>query len=155
MAQISRDVIVSVSLSTGFFFTGLAGCSNGDGAPRVRETPAAIVCLVSSRMSVEEPLGTEQEFRLNPNNDVVHTVDRLGTLEMEYIVTESDDPKLVLREVGSDGRLVARRLYAFSSIPTNQFGGGHGFTGLTYFYPDDSSGEIQYYCTVADRATER
>ena len=32
------------------------------------------------------------------------------------------------------------------SGPSNQFVGGHGFTGLNYSYHPDSSAELQFWC---------
>lgn len=47
------------------------------------------------------------------------------------------------------GKPVASTLHQFGPAgPSNQFGGGHGFTGLVYAYLP-SGAELQYYCRRA------
>ena len=46
------------------------------------------------------------------------------------------------------GEEIVRQLYQMDREKglTNQFVGGHGFTGLTYVYHPRSTAEMQYFC---------
>ena len=48
------------------------------------------------------------------------------------------------------GRQLASYLYQFQAdkFPTNQFEGGHGFTGLAYVYHPESPSELQFFCRI-------
>ncbi len=49
----------------------------------------------------------------------------------------------------------SRDLYQFlddEPPPARIFAGGHGFTGLAYIHPPDTSAEVQYSCRAQDAA---
>jgi hypothetical protein len=52
----------------------------------------------------------------------------------------------------TSGRQLVSNLYQFQNnlVPTNEFSGGHGFTGLSYVYHPQKPSEIQYFCRVAE-----
>ncbi len=56
----------------------------------------------------------------------------------------------MIYNVGMETAVSQSTLYQLppDSGPQNQFGGGHGFTGLNYSYAPDSTAELQYWCAV-------
>jgi hypothetical protein len=114
------------------------------------------VCHHAYRPSVNEPISGEgtvsfpdfntAEFAGSESDDLV--------FHAQYWNGEEDGERalrLWVTAAGFDEPLTSQ-LYQLppDSGPTDQFAGGHGFTGLNYVYHPDSGAELQFWCAVAE-----
>jgi hypothetical protein len=80
---------------------------------------------------------------------------KLGDLSFHAQYWPEDTPgnehglRLWVRAVQGEGELVSQ-LFQLPAVEelTNQFTGGHGFTGLSYVYHLTSGAELQYSCSL-------
>lgn len=123
----------------------VSACTSDDGA-----RASSIVCSTAYRVSQSEQL---------TGVDTMTFQDEDTTLSMPYIYLELHgtytagraDGERALRlwvtPTGEDRELVVQ-LFQFPEDdgPTDQFVGGHGFTGLTYAFDPVTGAELQYWC---------
>ena len=122
----------------------VVACSDGDGRA------SAILCSTAYRASVTEPLTQSEHLRIEDED----SVDSMAYVQLElharYSTGRTDNERalrLWVTPSGEDGEIVSQ-LFQLppDSGPTNQFVGGHGFTGLNYAYDSASGAELQYWC---------
>lgn len=114
------------------------------------ERAAEISCNTAYRVSMSEEL---------TGTDTIGFADEQSTQSIPYTYLEFhaeyrpglDDYERVLRvwvTPTATEQLLSVQLYqlAVDEGPTNQFVGGHGFTGLNYVYDPVSGAELQYWC---------
>lgn len=115
-------------------------------------------CTVVSRPSVQQPLDQEATVSIEFGEDTQEGVSDRTFQESGPFLWEAfrDDEEFhgrALRVVVSTlkpRREITRTLYQLdrSEAPKNNFGGGHGFTGLVYVNDPASPAELQYFCSV-------
>jgi hypothetical protein len=123
----------------------VTACTSDDGT-----RASSIVCSTAYRVSPSEQL-TEVDTMTFQDED--------ATLSMPYIYLELHgaytagraDGERALRlwvtPTGEDRELMVQLFqFAEDDGPTDQFVGGHGFTGLTYAFDPVSGAELQYWC---------
>ena len=141
-------------MRTFFLGTMLVGCAAialaGSSAVASSEQVGRIDCTTAHRPSVTNSIRLGPVVRLSAARRA-RTV-RLGQFALR--ATTGSEPAQVpsglsIRVWGRrSGKPVASAVYQFRPEgPSNQFSGGHGFTGLVYAYLS-SGAELQYYCTV-------
>jgi hypothetical protein len=124
---------------------GLAGSS----ATALRVGNLQIECRTAHRPTVTTAPRPGPVIRLSAVRRAVTA--RAGQFALRTTVGvepgERDPSALSFRVWGRrTGKPVASTLHQFSGPrPSNQFAGGHGFTGLVYAYLP-SGAELQYYC---------
>lgn len=128
----------------------LTACSSNQ--PRLNEI---ITCTVAYRSSVEQPIEQEELLTFTSERDeqtllfadaIFHATYEPGKINNERSL------RLWVTDMGNTNTHQSQ-LYQLQadSGPQNQFAGGHGFTGLHYSYPPNSSAELQYWCTASQR----
>jgi hypothetical protein len=125
----------------------VAACSSGgDGRAET------IVCTTAYRVSVTEPLTEEDQLRFEDEDSVQSLPYIYLELHGEYTAGRQDNERALRLWVTPTGTqdVIVSHLFQLSqdSGPTNQFVGGHGFTGLNYAYDPVSGAELQYWCEV-------
>ena len=134
----SRALLIVVA-----FTLALSSCSDQSRA-------AEIACHTAYRVSTSEEL---------TGTDTVRIPDEQSSQSIPYIYLEFhaeyapglDDNERALRvwvTPTASEQLLSLQLYQLpiDEGPTNQFVGGHGFTGLNYAYDPVSGAELQYWC---------
>jgi hypothetical protein len=123
----------------------VAACGGGDDG-----RAGVIVCSTAYRVSVSEALTEPDQVRF-VDEDATQSVPYIYLeLHAEYRTGRVDGERslrLWVTPTGAEDVLVTQ-LYQLpeDSGPTNQFVGGHGFTGLNYAYDPVSGAELQYWC---------
>lgn len=128
----------------------LAGCSPiaPPAAPASRAT--AITCNVAYRTDVSAPIESEESVTFEDADGEQSIAFSDVVFHAAYGSGESDNERS-LRVWVTDGTseiVYHSHLYQLdpASGPQNQFQGGHGFTGLGYSYPPQSTAEMQFWC---------
>ncbi|MPZ88130.1 MAG: hypothetical protein GEU81_08655 [Nitriliruptorales bacterium] len=125
---------------------GCAGPSSD--APISAEDFPVVACTVAYRSAVTEPLQSTEEVSLRPGETETLTFDE-AAIDLTYDFSEQEGATMRIdaRQPGAEHYL-SRGLYQFiaGEPPDNAFAGGHGFTGLVYIQPPDSTAEAQYFC---------
>lgn len=124
---------------------GVTACTSDDGA-----RASSIVCSTAYRVSQSEPL-TEVDTMTFQDEDATQSMpyiylDLHGTYTAGRVGGERA-LRLWVTPTGEDRELVAQLFQLPEDDgPTDQFVGGHGFTGLTYAFDPVSGAELQYWC---------
>jgi hypothetical protein len=117
-----------------------SGALFGKADPRIR-------CTFAHRPSVTKETRLGPVVQLSNSRRTVRG--RAGAFAFRATIgAESGEPGALSIRVQSrsTGKPVASGLYQFLEAgPSNQFDGGHGFTGLVYAYLP-SGAELQYFC---------
>jgi len=124
------------------------GCSPSPVVTRGQAVaPTSIECQVFYRSSLAEAPSDGTMIRLTTNN--AHEVVEFENLVFtaQHLDDQFEGRSLVL-SVTATGNQVMRQLYQIDGEKglSNQFQGGHGFTGLGYVYHPTSPAELQYFC---------
>lgn len=125
----------------------LVACS-GDSAET--QKAANIICTAAYRADVSQPIEREESITFT-DSDAEQTIAFADMVfHAAYNAGEADNERNLRAWVtgGEDTAVYHATLYQFppDSGPQNQFGGGHGFTGLHYSYAPDSTAELQFWC---------
>lgn len=126
----------------------LAACGAETAVPKAEN----IICTAAYRSSVEQGIEREETIAFADSDDeqvisftdmVFHAAYRAGKLDNERAL------RVWVTDI-SETAVSQSTLYQLlpDSGPQNQFGGGHGFTGLNYSYAPDSTAELQYWCAA-------
>ena len=127
--------------------------SSGPAIGETREAVALTVeCTTAYRDEAREPLSTEVVTlsAVTPEVEI-----ELGTLRFGaiYFSGERSGEGRFLKVflTTPDGEPLSEHLYQMSKfeLPSNEFHGGHGFTGLAYVYDPSSQTEVQYWCNAS------
>ena len=127
-----------------------AGClpASSDTAGQPPPPPASLECQVFYRPS---SAGSLEETVITLKED--HPRETVSYLEMafqaHYTVDQGEGRSLAIFITDAEsGEEIVRQLYQIDSEKglSNQFVGGHGFTGLAYLYHPTSEAELQYFC---------
>jgi hypothetical protein len=127
---------------------GLVACGAETAVPKAEN----ITCTVAYRHSVEQGIEREETITFADSDDEqsISFTDRV--FHAAYSAGEMDNERTLRVWVTDiDETAVSQStLYQLppDSGPQNQFGGGHGFTGLNYSYVPDSTAELQYWCVA-------
>ena len=111
--------------------------------------PTTMVCQVFYRPSVTESLDEGTTIILATDGDDRDIQFDDLVFNARYSDDEYEGRSLVTTVYASDtGAEVVRQLYQLDLQEglSNQFLGGHGFTGLSYVYHPVSGAELQYFC---------
>ena len=136
----------------GLLAAGLMACAAAPTTTRAEE----FVCHYAYRPSVTVPISSEgsvnfpdfdtAEFIGSENDDLV--------FHAQYWSGADDGERALRLWVMAVGRAepLTSHLYQLpqDSGPSDQFVGGHGFTGLNYVYHPDSGAELQFWCAVGE-----
>lgn len=110
----------------------------------------SIACHTAYRVSVTQPLTEVDTLRVGAADASQSMPYIYLTLHAEYTAGTLDGERSLRLWVTptADDEVLVQHLYQLPSDsgPTNQFEGGHGFTGLTYAYDPTSGAELQYWC---------
>lgn len=125
----------------------LTACSNNP--PQLNEM---ITCTVAYRSSVKRPIEQEEMLTFTSERDEQLLVFADAIFHAAYDpgkINNERSLRLWITDVGNE-TVYQSQLYQLStdSSPQNQFMGGHGFTGLHYNYPANSSAELQFWCSI-------
>lgn len=127
-----------------------AGClpAPRDAIEQPPPPPAAIACQVFYRPSTASSLeGTTITLEEATPRETISYAE--VTFHAHYTVDQGEGRSLAVFIADADsGEEIVRQLYQIDSQKglDNQFVGGHGFTGLAYFYHPTSEAELQYFC---------
>lgn len=129
-----------------------AGCSSTPSMPAGQaQLPTSIECLVFYRVLAPEMSSQELTIKLTEDRDrEVVTFDDLE-FNAQYWHDDYEGRSLTISVTARDtAQELVRQLYQIDSEQglSNQFVGGHGFTGLSYIYHPTSAAEMQYFCNA-------
>lgn len=134
----------------------LAGCGGqaAETAPSAGSGQAAIAqqitCNTAYRSSPEVSIEQEDTFTFTNVDDELWATFGEMMFHAAYDAGGADNERNLRVWVTDAGETVVYHstLYQFEpdSGPTNQFIGGHGFTGLNYSYAPGTDAELQYWC---------
>ena len=136
----------------------LSACEeDGDSPGPAPATAAEVValtveCTTAFRDQAGEPLSTEV---MTLSAAVSELEFQLGTLKFGAIYfsgeRSGEGRGLKVSVTTLDGEPLSEHLYQMSKteLPSNEFHGGRGFTGLAYVYDPSSQTEVQYWCTAS------
>jgi hypothetical protein len=71
-----------------------------------------------------------------------------GTVRLLTATEEGTAGSLAVIVLNGRGDELARGLYQVSDTLADQFGGGHGFTGLVIWRDPATGAEVQFYCAA-------
>lgn len=132
-----------------------AACTQDDGPSRPATTatapvPATITCSTAYRISSREPLTEVDRMRFGAEDTTQSIPYIYLELHGQYTAGQADGERALRLWVTPTGteQVLVTQLYQLpqDAGPTNQFAGGHGFTGLSYAYDPVSGAELQYWC---------
>ena len=112
-------------------------------------TPISIECQTFYRSSLAEAPSEGKTITLTTSNALEAIEFDNMVFTAEYHDDQFEGRSLVLSVTATDSSdQVIRQLYQIDGEMglTNQFLGGHGFTGLGYVYHPTSPAELQYFC---------
>jgi hypothetical protein len=107
-----------------------------------------IECQVSYRPSMAARFETSAITLGAGNNQQMVEFDDLA-FRAQYVEDQGEGRSFSIAVTRPDtGDELVRQLYQIDSQKglSNQFIGGHGFTGLNYVYHPSSAAEVQYFC---------
>jgi hypothetical protein len=141
------QLFAGIFLMLALFFLFLSSCTTPT-APRAK----AIICHTAYRSGTGVPIEEEETVTFEDSDADASTPFSELTFHAAYSTgTSNRERSLRLWVTGNDsGMELFRQLYQLplDSGPTDQFIGGHGFTGLNYAYHPQSGAELQYWCTA-------
>jgi hypothetical protein len=127
----------------------LAGCGRAAGGER-----GAIVCSTAYRNAVTEALTGTDTLRFGEEDSEKSLPYLYLELHGQYWTGAADNERALRLWVTPSGEesVIVSQLFQLplESGPSNQFRGGHGFTGLNYAYDPVSGAELQYWCETAE-----
>jgi hypothetical protein len=141
-------LLLSTGLLIAIAVLGL-GCGPSREVPGGQpETPMSIDCHVFYRNSPGESL---RESNVMLNESQTQEVVQLDDLvfSAQFLIDQGEGRSLSISVTDpSTGDEIVRQLYQIDPEKglSNQFIGGHGFTGLVYVYRPDTPAEMQYFC---------
>ncbi|MFC2105150.1 hypothetical protein ACFLS0_00080 [Candidatus Bipolaricaulota bacterium] len=146
MRQSKRPLLMGLLIAITVLATGCSRSPEEAGGQSV--VPVSIDCRVFYRPSASESL-SESAITLTTNAD--HEVIAFADMEFnaEYSDDEFEGRSLLISVTSQDtGDEIVRHLYQMDrgKSLSNQFIGGHGFTGLIYVYHPSSTAELQCFC---------
>ncbi len=114
--------------------------------------PQQIICHLAYRPNSGSPITQEDMINIkNENTDLQQTIGDFNfhIMYLDGSMGGERSLRLSVTPTNSTNELTAQ-LYQLplNSGPTNQFVGGHGFTGLTYVTDPTSNAELQFWCTA-------
>lgn len=141
----------------------LSGCgsSAASGEGEGDDYPAAITCSAFYRPVAGQSAGEEREELTVEREDGMMGATEDGivgavgaefeelALEVSYTSGAPDGNGVLIIVTDAEGVELTRNLYQMGTPPLAEieFGGGHGFTGLTYV--THAGAELQYWCEAA------
>lgn len=149
-----------LSLALRRLFSALAGLSlvalAACGASPPVGRASGFVCYYAYRPSVTVGISSEGSVSI-PDYDIAEFAGPQGNdlvFHAQYW-SGADDGERALRlwvTAADIDEPLTSQLYQLpqDSGPTDQFAGGHGFTGLNYVYHPDSGAELQFWCAVEE-----
>ena len=130
------------------FVLALLSCSSGDSTPAAQAS--AIACTAAYRGSVSGPIEREETITFADTDAEQALTFTDLTFHAAYATGERDNERSLRTWVTAldESVIYNSQLYQLplESGPSNQFVGGHGFTGLNYSYHPDSAAELQFWC---------
>lgn len=125
----------------------LASCSSA-AAPRAQ----MITCHTAYRSGPGVPIEDEEIVNFGDREASARAIFRELTFNAAYSTGRNNQERalrLWVTDTGGSMELF-RQLYQLplDSGPSDQFIGGHGFTGLNYAYHPANGAELQYWCTA-------
>jgi hypothetical protein len=136
-------------------------------SPALLATLAAVLALVtacaaSSPRASDLSIECQVFYRPAPDKQFSETIVTLGpgnasrslsydrleiTVQLTDDLGEGTSLSIAVTDLEAGGE-IGRQLYQIDRAKglTNQFVGGHGFTGLHYVHQPGSTGELQYFC---------
>jgi hypothetical protein len=120
----------------------LAACTNGGSDAR------SLTCNIYGRDTPGQRLRGER-VTLNFPRDRAVLKHGSATVHLTTLTEEGTAGSLVVAIVDEAKRELARGHYQLKEEVRDQFGGGHGFTGLVIWRNPATGAEIQYYCGAA------
>jgi hypothetical protein len=111
-----------------------------------------VECTTAYRDEAREPLSTEV---MTLSAAVTEAEIELGTLTFSAIYfsgeLSGEGRFLKVSLTTPDGEPLSEHIYQMlkTELPSNEFIGGHGFTGLAYVYDPSSQTEVQYWCNAS------
>jgi hypothetical protein len=143
---------------------GLSACARGSSGPDasgdMSGTPSegaggSIHCTYAYRLTNVASEGTppsaleleERALDVGPEEAASETLGQL-TLSARYDADEFEGNSFSLTVSSAEAQVLSVLFQFGSSMPQNQFAGGHGFTGLLYFTHPTAGGDYQAFCEV-------
>ncbi len=147
MSNIKR-LFVAV-LSAAIAALVLPGCGEEQGAGAGHSPDIRVSCRAFTRPNVETSIQERKTIRSGPEGDDQSVY--IGDFRFRNLFSadEFEGTSLVVYVYPQGKRkAITHTLYQFDSSkpPTNQFPGGHGFTGLIYVNHPDMGAELQFFC---------
>ncbi len=141
--------ILSLTILLIGLMLGGVGCRSTAGNQQAE--PISVSCHAFYRDSQAEALGPESTLTFSRHGDR-----QIAQFEMLEFSAQYDDDRfegrslIIAINAADSGQQVARQLYQLDSQQgtSNQFMGGHGFSGLAYVYHPTTDAELQYFCDV-------
>jgi hypothetical protein len=146
LTRLSRAIAAAALLTVAVL---AGGCTVGS-----RTAPIAIECQVFYRASPGEQF-EESTIVLGPANAARSAEFDLLNFGAQFVDDPGEGPALsIVVSDSASGTEIARQLYQIDRERglSDQFIGGHGFTGLNYVFSASSSAEMQYFCRTDDLA---
>jgi|GEM_PF-2192264 len=125
------------------------GCSQDDSGGPIEVAPIVVDCLLSYAQ------GPVQSMTVTPGADDAGLVEQqFGNIVFEMLLSDDENAgrSLTVRARDSEDQLLVSTLFQMDRhrLPSNEFHGLHGFTGL-YFVRDRVAGEtLQFACFARD-----
>lgn len=123
----------------------LVGCDTMMG-----QSAENITCTIAYRSAVTEPIEREEKLIFGGTDDKQTVVFANAIFHAQFADGAADGERSLRLWVTDSAETATYQsnLYQLASntLPTNQFTGGHGFTGLSCGYVD--SAEVQYWCMM-------
>ena len=136
----------------GVLLVALAACGASPTAGRA----SGFVCYYAYRPSVTVGISSEGSVSI-PDYDIAEFAGPVANdlvFHAQYWSGADDGERALRLWVTAAGLAdpLTSQLYQLpqDSGPTDQFIGGHGFTGLNYVYHPDSGAELQFWCAVEE-----
>lgn len=126
----------------------LTACNGGGMSPAARAS--TLNCTAAYRSSVNSPIEREETITFT-DADAEQTLAFADLIfHAAYATGEMNNERSLRTWVTAldESVIYNSQLYQLplDSGPSNQFVGGHGFTGLNYSYHPDSLAELQFWC---------
>lgn len=140
-----------------FLLAGVAtACGSDAPDPAQAAGPMSMTCTIVSRPNVYQAPGAKRTVKIrfgDGEKQQSRTSEKSGPFV--WTATKSEDEEegrslSVKVTVAKTDRIILQTLYQLNrpTPPTNNFDGGHGFTGLHYVIHPKTEAELQYFCSV-------
>jgi hypothetical protein len=147
-----RTIFASLTL---LFVCGTAVCLFA-ARPLAKKTSVNVTCHFAYRTSTQVAKMKEQEIKVViPVSD--EGIDEIARIREPQKADFASVRVEVTHQTGSlivrvydkqTQRIIVSNLFQFGTDLSNQFHGGHGFTGLNYVYHPKDDSELQFWCSV-------